>query len=207
MTEEHGQTPHLAAGGHRGVFVIVMGPSGAGKSTLVRAVREACPSVRYIPSVTTRPPRPQEEAGKSYEFVDDVTFDRLIAEGAFLEWARYGGYRYGTLRRAVEEGLAAGSVLLKEMEVQGVAQVLERLPRDQIFLIFVDAGPWEVLQRRICARAPLSEEELAARRARYEAELPWKDRADAVVANPDGALAKATRRIVALVCDRVQGAS
>lgn len=204
MDRAHAPASQQAARGKEGLFFIVMGPSGAGKSTLVQAVREACPDVQYIPSVTTRPPRPHEQPGKSYEFVDDATFDRLVAQGAFLEWARYGGHRYGTLRSAVEEGLAAGRTLIKEMEVQGVAQVVAALPREQVFLIFVDAGPWEALERRICARAPLSPEELAARRDRYEAELPWMERADAVIANPDGALEEAKHRIIELVCSRVR---
>ncbi|GIW68491.1 MAG: guanylate kinase [Candidatus Parcubacteria bacterium] len=180
----------------RGLFVIVMGPSGAGKSTLVAAIREALPEVVYVPSVTTRAPRPNETPGKTYRFVSDAEFDRLAAQDAFLEWARYGGNRYGTLREDVVRGLGEGKVLLKEMEAQGVEQVLRALPREQVFLVFVDAGPWEVLRERITARAPMSEEELNARYARYLAETEWKQKADAVIANPDGALEGAKQEVL-----------
>lgn len=191
----HGEADHARSG----LFVIVMGPSGAGKSTLVAVIREELPQVVYVPSVTTRAPRPNETPGKTYQFVTDAEFDRLVAQGAFLEWARYGGSRYGTLREDVVRGLWEGKVLLKEMEAQGVEQVLRTLPRGQVFLVFVDAGPWEVLRERITARAPMSEEELNARHTRYLAEIAWKQEADAVIHNPDGALEGAKQEALRVV--------
>ena len=40
-------------------------------------------------SVTTRDPRPGEEAGVSYFIRTEEEIDRLVEEDAFLEYARY----------------------------------------------------------------------------------------------------------------------
>src|SRR6476469_11161195 len=79
------------------VFVIT-GPSGVGKGTLIRTLRERVPELELSVSATTRAPRPGEDPGVAYHFLTDEEFERLVADGAFVEHARYSGRRYGTLR-------------------------------------------------------------------------------------------------------------
>ncbi len=84
-------------------LTVLSGPSGVGKGTVVEAVRRRHPEIWVSVSVTTRRPRPGETDGEHYFFVDDAGFEALIAAGELLEYARYGGQRYGTPRRAVLE--------------------------------------------------------------------------------------------------------
>ena len=56
-----------------GNLYVVAAPSGAGKTTLVRLLLEAEP-VRLSISFTTRQPRPGEQDGREYHFVDTATF-------------------------------------------------------------------------------------------------------------------------------------
>ena len=86
-------------------LTVLSGPSGVGKSTVVAELSRTCPQIWISVSVTTRRPRPGEVDGREYYFVDDDEFDRLIASGALLEWARFAGNRYGTPREPLHAKL------------------------------------------------------------------------------------------------------
>lgn len=110
-----------------GLLIFVSGPSGVGKSTVCRRLAAELPA-EFAVSATTRQGKPQDALGKKYEFVDEPTFQRLLEEGAFLEYANVFGNWYGTLRRPVEEALADGRFVLLEIDVQGAKQVHEIFP-------------------------------------------------------------------------------
>jgi guanylate kinase len=106
---------------------IISAPSGAGKTSLTRAL------VPYLAkrgitatisvSHTTRPPRPGEQNGVHYHFVDEPSFQRMVSRGEFLEQAEVFGRRYGTGRAATEKLLAAGHEVLLDIDWQGSRQV------------------------------------------------------------------------------------
>ncbi len=116
----------------RGLLVIVSAPSGCGKDTVIEAARDRLAAQgtasHHSISHTTREPRPAEVAGRDYHFVDRPTFERMVAEGAFLEWAEYAGNLYGTSRQEVEGRLAAGQDVFLDIDVQGARQLKARLP-------------------------------------------------------------------------------
>ncbi len=182
-----------------GTFILVVGPSGSGKSALLGHLREQMPSIVFPRSCTTRTPRPGEVEGEKYFFVTKEEFERRQAAEEFLEWAPYGGSYYGTLRSEIIPALEAGKLVVREVEVQGARQLQDRIPEGVLKIIFIDAGSWEDLERRIRARAPIGEVELLARRKRYEDETSFKEQADIVVTNLDGGLEQAKRDFVAAV--------
>ncbi|MBX2801475.1 MAG: guanylate kinase [Myxococcales bacterium] len=134
----------------RGALFVVAGPSGVGKSTLVSAALAKLPNLRFSVSATTRAPRPGEVDGTHYRFVDDARFARWVDEGAFLEHATVYDHRYGTLRDPIERGIEAGSSLLLDIDVQGAAQVRERLP--EAVHVFIAPPSRDVLRQRLEAR-------------------------------------------------------
>ena len=158
---------------------MLSGPSGVGKGTVVAALAQRAPSLWVSVSVTTRRPRPGEIEGVSYHFVDDATFDEMIAAGEFLEHATYGAYRYGTPRRPVEARLAARRPALLEIDLQGARQVRAAMP--DAFTVFLAPPTWDELVRRLTHRG--TEDPLVARsrldRARIE--LAAEDEFDAVM--------------------------
>ena len=110
-----------------GLLIFVSGPSGVGKSTVCRRLSDVLPA-EFALSATTRKAKPQDAHGKKYLFVDEPKFREMLEAGAFLEYAYVFGNWYGTMKAPVEEGLAAGRIILLEIDVQGAIQVHNLFP-------------------------------------------------------------------------------
>lgn len=177
----------------QGKFILVVGPSGSGKSALLAHLQETHPEIVFPLSCTTRTPRPGEVEGEKYFFITKEEFEKRESAGEFLEWAAYGGNYYGVLKAPVLKALEEGKLVVREVEVQGARQLLQTVPPETLNIIFIDAGSWENLEKRILSRAPMGQPELLARRKRYEDEITFKSHANIVVTNPDGGLEKAKK--------------
>jgi len=81
-----------------GRLVVLSAPSGTGKTTICKKLRDRFNDIVISVSYTTRPPRGKERNGVEYHFVDDATFDRMIKNNEFLEWANVFDRRYGSSR-------------------------------------------------------------------------------------------------------------
>ncbi len=162
------------------VFVIT-GPSGVGKGTLIRTLLERVPELELAVSATTRPPRPGEEHGTDYHFLDDVEFDRHVLEGDFLEHAEYSGRRYGTLRSELQRRTAQGASVVLEIDVQGARQVAETMP--DAIRIFIAPPSEETLRTRLIGRGTDPPEQVKARLEVAKAELAASDEFAHVVHN------------------------
>ena len=150
-------------------LTVLSGPSGVGKSTVVAELNRTCPQIWISVSVTTRPPRPGEVDGREYYFVDDKEFDRLVASGALLEWARFAGNRYGTPREPLNEKLEAGVSCLLEIDLAGARQVKRAVPDAR--LVFLAPPSWDELVRRLTGRGTEPAEVLERRLAVARDEL------------------------------------
>ncbi len=142
------------------VFVIT-GPSGVGKGTLIRRLRERVPDLELSVSATTRDPRPGEEPGHDYHFLDAEEFARKVDDGDFLEHASYSGNHYGTLRSEVERRTQAGHPVALEIEVQGARQVREAMP--EAVLIFIAPPDPGALRERLVGRGTDSDAAITQR--------------------------------------------
>ena len=149
----------------RGELFIVSAPSGAGKTTIIRRLMEgpvgASGSLVYSVSHTSRPARSNETEGRDYHFVDVETFERMIAESAFLEWAEVHGEYKGTSREAVLRSLDEGLDVLVDIDVQGAQQLLEKMP--EAHSVFILPPSYDELERRLRGRK-LDKPEAIARR-------------------------------------------
>ena len=151
------------------LVLIVSGPSGSGKSTLVQKILELPGTMPSI-SCTTRPRRATESSGKCYDFVTEAEFDAMVARGDFLEYARvFGRHSYGTPKKWLEESRKKGLDLVLEIDVQGAAQVKEKLPESTA--IFILPPSRAELERRLRSRGQDSGEEIARRLAKARDEI------------------------------------
>ena len=168
----------------RGLVLVVSAPSGAGKTTLCRKLLETDPQISFSVSHTTRPPRPGETHGKDYFFVDRETFEEMIREGAFLEWAKVYQHYYGTARDQVEKALAQGRDILLDIDVQGAFQVRERLGRDAV-LVFILPPSLEELERRLRRRGTEDEETIKKRLSFARGEIARAREFDYLILNDE----------------------
>src|SRR5438270_14101797 len=151
------------------LVLIVSGPSGSGKSTLVQRLLQM-PGTMASRSCTTRARRATEASGKCYDFVTESEFEAMIERGEFLEYARvFGKHSYGTPKKWLDESRARGLDLVLEIDVQGAAQVKEKLPES--VAIFILPPSREELERRLRSRGQDSDEEIAGRLAKARAEI------------------------------------
>ena len=162
------------------VFVIT-GPSGVGKGTLIRNLLERMPELELAVSATTRDPRPGEENGVHYHFLDDAEFDRRVTEGDFLEHADYSGRRYGTLRSELDKRTADGASVVLEIEVQGARQVERTMP--EAVRIFIAPPSEEALRNRLVGRGTDDPEQVEARLRTAHEELAAQGEFPHVVVN------------------------
>lgn len=151
------------------LVLIVSGPSGSGKSTLVQKILELSGTLPSV-SCTTRARRATEASGKCYDFVSEAEFDAMVARGEFLEYARvFGKHSYGTPRKWLDESRQRGLDLVLEIDVQGAAQVKEKLPES--VAIFILPPSRLELERRLRSRGQDSDEEIARRLAKARDEI------------------------------------
>lgn len=173
---------------------IVSGPSGSGKSTLVLKMLEV-PGTMFSISCTTRPPRATESAGKWYDFVSEAEFERMAAQGEFLEYARvFGKHWYGTPRRWLDEAQRKGLDLVLEIDVQGAEQVKKKLPA--AVAIFILPPARDELERRLRARDQDPEEAIQRRLNRAQQEMQRYAEYDFLVVNDD--MERAGREVQAI---------
>lgn len=144
-----------------GRLYVIAAPSGAGKTSLVKALMEREPRLRFSVSYTTRKPRANEIDGRDYHFITAARFEEMVERGEFLEHARVYDHLYGTGLQAVRDSLAAGGLVLLEIDWQGARQVRERLPDART--IFILPPTRRTLEERLHARSTDSDEVIQRR--------------------------------------------
>ncbi|GAB4100123.1 guanylate kinase [Sinomonas halotolerans] len=183
MEHEH---RHEGRGNHgaESWLTVLAGPTAVGKGTVSTYIRDTYPEVWLSVSATTRAPRPGEQDGVHYFFKSADEFDRLVAEGAFLEWAVvHGQNRYGTLRSSVEDAIAEGKRVLLEIDLQGARQVKEVMPEARF--VFLAPPSWDEMVRRLVGRGTESPEEQQRRLETAKMELAAEPEFDFTVVNDD----------------------
>jgi guanylate kinase len=145
----------------RGLLFVITAPSGAGKSSLLAKLLEDERGLALSVSYTTRSPRPGEQNGREYHFVDLPAFEAMLERGEFLESAEVHGHRYGTSQKVIDEVRASGRDLLLEIDWQGAAQVRRLYPES--VGIFILPPSMAELERRLRKRAQDSAEVIRRR--------------------------------------------
>lgn len=183
----------------RGELFIVASPSGGGKTTLIKRVIAMLAGegglAHFSVSHTTRRPRPGEQDGIDYFFVDKPTFSGMIERREFLEYAEVHGNLYGTSREEVEKNLARGCDVFLDIDVQGARQVRASVP--DVVKVFVFPPSYEELLRRLKARGQDSADAIALRMQNALREMQEYAEFDYVIIN--NRLEEATRALAGIV--------
>ena len=176
----------------RGLLIVLSGPSGVGKGTVRKELfSQPDTNYEYSISMTTRSPREGEVDEVDYFFKTRTEFEDLIEQGQLLEYAEFVGNYYGTPLEYVNKMRDAGRDVFLEIEVQGAAQVRDKVP-DGLF-IFLAPPSLSELEDRLVGRGTESNEVIASRLGAARQELEMMNLYDYVVENDE----------VENACDRI----
>ena len=153
----------------RGILYIISAPSGAGKTTLCKQIVASVSGLWHSVSFTTRKPRPGEEHGREYFFVDEKVFHDMVARNEFLEYAHVYSNWYGTPRKTLMDKMEHGIDVLLEIDVQGALQIKKKF--DDAVYIFILPPSMDILRARLLRRRSDSQEEIARRLQKVKEEV------------------------------------
>jgi guanylate kinase len=171
-------------------MLVISSPSGAGKTSLSRRLVADHADLSLSISATTRGPRPGEQDGREYHFIDRGAFDQMVEAGAFLEWADVHEHRYGSPKAPVMAAVAAGRDVLFDIDWQG-AQAVAASATDDVVRVFILPPSMAELARRLHARAQDAEDVIQRRLGRAYDEIGHWGEYDYVLVNEDYDLAYA----------------
>ena len=146
-----------------GTLYIISAASGAGKTTLVSAVLEQVTDLEVSVSHTTRAPREGEVDGVNYHFIDKDTFEAMVEDGEFFEYATVFGNMYGTSRQHIQEQLLKGKDVILEIDWQGARQIRQLM--SDCRSIYIVPPSTEALRERLTSRGK-DDDEIIERRMR-----------------------------------------
>ncbi|MCC5854187.1 MAG: guanylate kinase [Idiomarina sp.] len=168
-----------------GNLFVVAAPSGAGKSSLINALLQRHPdnSMQVSVSTTTRAPRPGEQDGVHYHFVDEKTFLEQVEAGEFYEYAKVFDHYYGTSKTVIEDTLKDGADVFLDIDWQGARQVKASYPG--VHTIFILPPSNAELERRLRTRGQDSDEVIARRMAKAQHEMSHYAEFSYLIVNSD----------------------
>jgi guanylate kinase len=168
----------------RGLLLILSSPSGAGKSTLSRRLMAWDQDLSFSVSATTRSPRTGEVDGREYYFKTRAEFQAMVKDGHMLEHAEVFGNFYGSPRGPVEDAMTQGRDTLFDIDWQGGQQIKQAM-RGDVVSIFILPPSIAELESRLRGRAQDSEQVIAQRMAKSQAEISHWMEYDYVIVNRD----------------------
>ncbi|TSO25717.1 guanylate kinase [Lactobacillus sp. LL6] len=127
-------------------IILIAGPSGAGKTTISEYLTRKYGIPRVI-THTTRPMREGEVADKSYYFETDESFNKLH----FFEHVKYGKFKYGSSKEALENAWKDHDIVSLIVDIQGIKSYLTQL-KGQAYFLYVTASNIDELKERLIRR-------------------------------------------------------
>ncbi len=168
---------------HTTPMIIVVGPSGVGKSSFVDKITKEMDVLFDTVTYTTRAMRKGESEGVPYHFVAEDKFKELLAEDFFIEHAIVHGRMYGTPKHQIDDAIAAGRVVIMDVDVQGAQTFKEKYPT--AYAIFIHPPSIDELRRRVIKRDGKALPDLETRMENAQKEIKVAHQFDAELTNDD----------------------
>lgn len=153
------------------MLVILSGVAGAGKDTIKKELIKRMENVESLPSYTSRPIRPGDIDGKTYNFVTKQEFEKMIQAGEFYEYDIHHNNYYGVPKKLLNEKLQNGKIIVKDVDVNGTENLIKLLKNEtKIITIFLRVPKQELRHRLEQREDKPNEEEIILRLNRFDYE-------------------------------------
>ena len=192
----------MAASNPNPLLIVISAPSGGGKTTLCQQLLAQRPNMTRAITCTTRDPRPGEQDGVDYYFLDAGTFLKRVQAGNFLEHATVFGNSYGTLKSEVLGKLRSGKDVLLNVDVQGADAICAHAGHDvelqrALIRVFLTPPSIAVLEERLRKRGKDSPQVIQKRLSVARQEIAQWKHFDYLIIS--GSIADDLRHMVAIV--------
>ncbi len=166
------------------MLVILSGVAGAGKDTVKKELIKRMENVETLPSYTSRPKREGDIEGETYNFVTREEFEKMIEAGEFYEYDVHHNNYYGTSKKLLNEKIASGKIIVRDIDVNGTEHLQDLLKADtKVVTIFLRV-PKEELEKRLQSRIDKpSPAEIRLRLSRFDYEESKINLYDYVIKN------------------------
>lgn len=161
---------------------MVSGPSGSGKGTILNEVCSLKNDVGLCVSATTRKPRVGEQNGVEYYFLERSVFKKYIETGEMLEYNKYCGNYYGTLKQEIISLLNSHEIVIVEVDVNGAKKIANVFDCVKIFIL---PPSLNILKQRLLGRCTETQVDLQKRLTQACVEVKSALNYDYVVLNDD----------------------
>lgn len=185
------------------MLVILSGVAGAGKDTVKKELIKRMENVETLPSYTSRPKREGDIEGETYNFVTREEFEKMIETGEFYEYDVHHNNYYGMSKKLLNEKMATGKIIVKDIDVNGTEHLQDLLKADtKVVTIFLRV-PKEELERRLQSRIDKpSPAEIRLRLSRFDYEESKINLYDYVIKNDN--LEKTVQIVMAILKNEIE---
>lgn len=185
------------------MLVILSGVAGAGKDTIKKELIKRMENVETLPSYTSRPKREGDIEGETYNFVTREEFEKMIEAGEFYEYDVHHNNYYGMSKKLLNEKMATGKIIVKDIDVNGTEHLQDLLKADtKVVTIFLRV-PKEELERRLQSRIDKpSPAEIRLRLSRFDYEESKINLYDYVIKNDN--LEKTVQIVMAILKNEIE---
>ena len=126
--------------------IVLSSPSGAGKTSISKKLLTKDHSLSLSISCTTRPIRKGEINNKDYIFINDKQFESSVKKNEFIEYANVFGYKYGTLKKSINNFFNKKKDVLFDIDWQGYQQ-LKQSNMDVVGIFILPPSKKELIKR------------------------------------------------------------
>ena len=167
----------------KNILLVLSSPSGVGKTTLTKKLQQKYQNFKISVSYTTRSPRTNEIDGVDYKFVSKETFQKLIQQNEFYEYAKIFDNYYGTLKEKVNEMIKKNDIIF-DIDWQGTKQ-LSNFQNLKLIKLFLITDSKDELKKRLLKRNQNTKEDVVKRFNSFDEDIKhWNDY-DYVIINKD----------------------
>lgn len=180
-----------------GLLIIISSPTGGGKDAVIARLTKIFPNSARLVTTTSRPPRPTDQEGVTYNFISREEFAEKIKQGYFLEHNNMVGNYYGTPKQKLNDLLQTHDLVFSNLDVNG-KHSLDKLGVKNMS-IFLLPESLEVLKKRAEKRGGMTKQMIADRLKVAETEIKAAEKYDYKITNYEGKLPETIDKIATII--------